>query len=113
MTLSDTQWEFLQDVAKLIQYAAARGYKMTGGELYRTAEQQAIYLQKKMSYAKESQHQKKLAVDLNIFKHNKPTYDRTDIKPLGDYWESLNRLNRWGGNFKSLDDAGHFERIER
>jgi macrodomain Ter protein organizer (MatP/YcbG family) len=112
MTLSDTQWEFLQDVSKLIQYAGAHGYKLTGGELYRTAEQQAIYVQRKMSYARESQHQKKLAIDLNVFKFEKLTYEKADIKPLGDYWESLNKANRWGGNFSKLDDASHFERLE-
>jgi peptidoglycan L-alanyl-D-glutamate endopeptidase CwlK len=107
------QFEFALDVAKLIQYAAARGYKITLGEAYRTEEQQAIYLSNGKSKAKESQHQKRLAVDLNIFKHDRLTYDKTDIKPLGDYWKSLNGANRWGGDFTSLDDAGHFERLEK
>nr|WP_223154740.1 hypothetical protein [Campylobacter concisus] len=29
---------------------------------------------------------------------------------MGNYWESLNTLNRWGGNFKNFIDVPHFER---
>ena len=112
MTLSDTQWEFLQDVSKLIQYAAIRGFKLTGGELYRTEEQQALHVKNGLSKAKYSQHQKRLAIDFNVFKFEKLTWEKEDIKPLGEYWESLNKLNRWGGSFKSLLDTPHFERLE-
>jgi peptidoglycan L-alanyl-D-glutamate endopeptidase CwlK len=112
MNLTDTQFEFLQDVAKLIEFAKNEGYKITGGELYRTAEQQAIYFNEGKSKAKMSQHQKRLAIDLNVFKNGNLTYEKADIEPLGKFWESLNKKNRWGGNFTSLVDTPHFERIE-
>jgi D-alanyl-D-alanine dipeptidase len=113
MRLSDEQWLFLLDVAKLIQYAELRGYKLTAGELYRPAEMQEIYYKQGKSNIKtEGQHGKRLAIDLNVFKHDKLTYEKADIKPLGDYWESLSKQNRWGGNFKSLLDTPHFERLE-
>jgi hypothetical protein len=41
------------------------------------------------------------------------TYDVDLIRPYGEYWKSLNPLNRWGGDFKmkkGKSDAGHFER---
>ena len=67
-----------------------------------------------------SYHLKRLAIDLNFFK---PVYDEDgklkgytltwryeDIKPFGEYWESLNPKNKWGGNFKTFKDTPHFER---
>jgi hypothetical protein len=44
MSLSNEQAAFLLDACKLIQYATEQGFKVTGGELSRTPEQQAIYV---------------------------------------------------------------------
>jgi hypothetical protein len=41
MSLSTEQAAFLLDACKLIQYATEQGFKVTGGELSRTPEQQA------------------------------------------------------------------------
>ena len=43
MSLSDEQAAFLLDACALIKYATEQGFKVTGGELSRTPEQQAIY----------------------------------------------------------------------
>lgn len=120
MSLSDEQWAFLQDVAKLIEFAKQKGWKITGGELYRTPEQQEIYVKIGRSKTYNSYHLKRLAIDLNFFKpifdengniiKHKLTWDYNDIKPFGDFWESLNPKNRWGGNFNSFKDIPHFER---
>lgn len=108
----DHQWEFLKDVALLIQKAETLGIVLTGGELYRTPEQQAIYLKEKKTRTSNSQHMERLAIDFNFFVRGKLTYDKAAIQPLGDYWESLNPgQNRWGGNFKSILDVPHFERF--
>jgi hypothetical protein len=112
MSLVNSQWEFLQDVVKLIDYAKKQGLVLTGGELYRTEEQQAIYLKTGKSNAKYSQHQKRLAIDFNVFKNGTLTYAVNDVKPLGDYWVSLNNKNRWGGNFSTLKDTPHFEKLD-
>ncbi len=120
MKLSDHQWEFLQDLAKLITFIESKGWKATGGELYRTPEQQEIYVKTGRSKTYNSYHLKRLAIDLNFFKpiydengkliKYQLTWDYEDIKPFGEYWESLNPLNRWGGNFKTFKDIPHFER---
>lgn len=116
MGLSDEQWEFLKDVAKLIEFAQARGYKLTGGELERTRYQQAEYIRTKRSRTMESNHLRKLAIDLNIFWHGeyvggmKWVDAQNACKPLGDFWESLHPKNRWGGNFAKIVDLPHFER---
>lgn len=97
-------------MCKLIQHATEQGWTVTGGELYRTPEQQEIYLKTGRSRTMASNHLKRCAVDLNFFKDGKLVWDKTQIAPLGAYWESLHPKNRWGGNFKSLVDVPHFER---
>lgn len=112
MSLSDEQWLFLQDVAKLIDYVKSKGWKLTGGELFRTAEQQKIYFDSGKSKTMNSNHLKKLAIDLNIFdKENVFVLDKNILQWIGDYWESLSKQNKWGGNYKNFIDCPHFERI--
>ena len=110
MSLSDEQAAFLLDACKLITYATALGFKVTGGELARTPEQQAIYVKTGRSKTMKSIHLKRCAIDLNFFKDGKIIWDKATIAPLGEYWESLNIKNRWGGNFSNLVDCPHFER---
>lgn len=115
MSLSDKQWLFLKDVAKLINKAEELGYKVTGGELYRTLDQQKIYKRVGKSLTLNSKHLCRLAIDFNFFIKNKfgrweLTYNYENIKPLGLYWESLDSKNVWGGNFNNFKDIPHFER---
>lgn len=121
MKLSDHQWEFLKDLALLTIFANDWGYKLTGGELWRTERTQKYYLAAGKSKTLNSQHLKRLAQDYNVFlagkllnKSNLEDWEK--IKFLGDYWESLNPLNRWGGDFNKNNikdgfiDTPHFER---
>ena len=110
MSLVQDQAEFLLQACKLIQYAAEQGWTVTGGELFRTPEQQEIYLKTGRSKTMASNHLKRCAIDLNFFKDGKLVWDREQLAQLGAYWESLHPKNRWGGNFKSLVDCPHFER---
>jgi hypothetical protein len=110
MSLSQEQAAFLLDACKIIQYATEQGFVVTGGELFRTAEQQAIYVQTGRSKTLNSNHLKRLAIDLNFFKDGQIIWDKGILAPLGAYWETLHPKNRWGGNFKSLVDCPHFER---
>lgn len=122
MSLIPEQDAFLQDVAKLIQHGKLLGFTLTAGEVWRTPEQQDIYLKTGRSTTAKSQHLSRLAIDLNIFKNGK-LCTRDEIEPLGDYWESLHTKNRWGGSWrgqveaaqekgvKPFIDAPHFERL--
>lgn len=110
MSLSQEQAAFLLDVCKLIQYATEQGFVVTGGELARTLEQQAIYFKTGRSKTMNSNHIKRCAIDLNFFKDGKIIWNKDQLAQIGAYWESLNSKNRWGGNFKSLVDCPHFER---
>lgn len=104
------QAAFLLDLAKLIEYATAQGFVVTGGELYRTPEQQQIYVKTGRSRTMNSLHLQRRAVDLNFFKDGKLVYDKGTLAPLGLFWESLHPLNSWGGNGVKLVDVPHFSR---
>lgn len=107
------QHAFLLDVAKLIAYCESKNIKLSAGEMFRTAEQQAIYFKQGKSKTMNSNHLKRLAFDLNFFDDKfQPIIEKAKLQHIGDYWESLNReKNRWGGNYKSFYDAPHIERV--
>lgn len=116
MNLVQHQHLFLQDVVRLLQFAWNAGFITTGGELFRTVEQQQIYVNKGLSKTMNSDHLKRCAIDLNLFKDGK-LCTREQMIPLGKFWEELDPLNRWGGNFDrdwtkpdNFLDAPHFER---
>lgn len=104
------QAAFLLDVGRLVQKATELGFVVTAGELYRTPEQQEIYVKTGRSRTMNSLHLQRRAVDLNFFLNGKLTYDKNTLAPLGAYWESLHPLNSWGGNGVKLVDTPHFSR---
>lgn len=110
MSLVAEQAAFLLDVGKLVNFATSRGLQVTVGEAFRTPEQQAIYVKTGRSKTLQSNHLRRLAIDLNFIQDNKLCYDRAVLQPIGDYWENLHPKNRWGGNFRSFKDMPHFER---
>ena len=80
--------------------------------MWRTDEQQVIYVEQGKSQVSMSQHQKRLAVDLNLFVNGKIQWEKNSYwEDLGNYWKSLDEDNRWGGDYKTLHDPFHFERI--
>ncbi len=102
---------FLGHVALLIIEARRLGFQVTGGELWRSPEQQKIYFDNgKSTTLTGSKHLNRLAVDLNIFKSGSLLSTKSSMQVLGDFWESLDSRNKWGGNWKSLVDCPHFER---
>lgn len=109
MGLVTEQWKFLQDVSKLILFAEATGVELSGGELYRTEEQQKIYVNTGKSKTMNSMHLKRLAIDLNFFVDGNLVYEHPKVEELGKYWESLDDKNQWGG-FWGFKDYPHFQR---
>jgi D-alanyl-D-alanine carboxypeptidase len=110
MSLVQEQAQFLKHVTALLIKADQLGFVVTAGELFRTPEQQAIYVQSGRSKTMASNHMRRCAIDLNFFKDGALTWDRIVLKPLGDYWETLDAKNSWGGNWNSFKDVPHFER---
>jgi hypothetical protein len=117
MGLLQEQFAFSRHVALLLPKAFELGFEFSLGEVLRTPEQQAIYVQKGASQTSNSMHLKKLAIDLNLFLNGKLA-TAAQIKPLGVYWESLDPKNQWGGSWRgriengtrSFVDGPHFER---
>jgi hypothetical protein len=111
----ELQWLFLKNLGELIVEIEQLGFTATGGELFRTPEQQKIYFDKGLSKTQNSLHLKKCAIDIFVFKNGELIQDKKTLQPLGDYWEALDSRNRWGGNFpkwypeSTFIDIPHFE----
>lgn len=125
MKLSDEQIEFTRHLGWLIMYAYSLGYGLTVGDAYRSPEEQErLYNEEKSKIKVGGNHSKRLAKDFNVFLNEgtatEPkwtlTWDWEVYKKMGDYWESLDPKNRWGGDWNKNDikdgfiDSPHFER---
>lgn len=123
MRLSEKQAIFTKNVASLIEYATTIGVSLTFGEVYRTKDQQILYVTgktfnpagvlvstKKLSKTMKSAHIKRLAVDFNVFVDGEYKTDKASYKTLGDYWKTLHPKNVWGGDWGW--DSNHFEMKE-
>jgi len=110
MTLQQKQAIFAQNVARLIDHIFATGFTCSLGEVLRTAEQAELYAKEGKGIA-DSQHCKKLAIDIQFFDSNgKYLSEPEHYVEAGKYWESLHQDNRSGMHFKRVD-ANHFEMI--
>lgn len=119
MSLGEQQELFAKQVVQLLNKAWELGYSVRLGEVLRPIEMQQIYINTGRSKTMDSQHIKKLAIDLVLLKGgNVCTHE--EIKPLGLWWQDLDERNRWGGSWRGLVEAGkskfidapHFERHE-
>jgi peptidoglycan L-alanyl-D-glutamate endopeptidase CwlK len=111
MTLGEQQELFTGNIARLILYAQSQGFKCRLREVERTAYQQEKYLKDGKSKTKDSQHLKSLAADIYFTKSGKLLEDKESLNILGVFWESLEKNNRWGGNYKNFLDTPHFEML--
>ena len=109
MKLGEAQEIFTYNLSKLIQHSVSLGYTVRLREVERTSYQQQQYLKLGVSKTMNSLHLKSLAADIYFFKKAKLILSKKQLKELGAYWESLDKHNRWGGNFKSFTDTPHFE----
>jgi len=105
MTLGQKQRLFTALIAKLIEYAYAHGYELTFGDAFRDPRVHG-QMGVKVGYSHaSSNHKQRLAVDFNLFRDGVFLSNTEDHKTLGEYWESLDPLCRWGGRF---NDGNHY-----
>lgn len=110
MTLSQKQQAFSVFAAKLILRAVEMGYGVALGEARRPPEMAEIYAKEGKGIA-HSNHEIKLAIDLDLFKDG--LYiggSKEQIQPLGEWWEEQSTQDFvccWGGRFTRVD-ADHF-----
>ena len=89
---------------RLIDFAHQYGYELRGGTLERDERVNAILAAEGKGIA-NSLHGLRLAIDLHLFRNGKYLTRSEDHQALGEYWESLHPLCRWGGRF---DDGNHY-----
>lgn len=109
MKLSEKQIRFSQYIAMLIQWGAANGYDLTFGEAYRSKVTQDAHVAAGRSFAPNSRHRSRLAVDFNLFIDGKYQQRSEAYEPLGVFWKALDPANVWGGDWEGLKDGNHFE----
>lgn len=108
MTLGQAQRAFTLCVAQLIEWAYAHGYELTLAEVYRTPEQARIMAMQGSGIV-NSNHIRRLAVDLNLFRDGKWLTRTEDHAELGAHWKTLHPLARWGGDFGGKrPDGNHY-----
>ena len=112
MGLRKTQSKFAHCTALLILYAEGKGYEVTWGDAYRDPKVFGIVGTYKGYGHRNSNHKRRLAIDLNLFKDGEYLDMTEDHRPLGEWWE--NELGpevglplRWGGNFPN-PDGNHY-----
>lgn len=113
--LTQQQQKFSRMVGQLFLYAKIIDYGITLGEVWRSEEEQARLFEAGFSKIKTfGQHQKRLAIDLNIFINDVFSEDIKHYNVLADYWKGLDPENVWGGdwrgNFFGINgDYHHFQ----
>ena len=98
MTLREKQSLFVSLSARFIIWAESQGYQFTYGEAHRTPEQAARNAANGTGI-RNSLHSDRLALDLNLFRDGLFLTATEDWKALGEHWESMHALARWGGRF--------------
>jgi len=106
MTLGKKQELFSRGLCLLINYATFIGYEIRMGEVLRSKEEAT------RKGFPNSNHTRKLAADINLFRDGKYLSDTLDHLRLGEFWESLTGeydgveiVFAWGGRFK---DGNHY-----
>ncbi len=124
MTLGQKQRLFTRLVALFILECYRRGYELSFGEATRSNEQAEINAMGRSGRARlidflrpvfpelsrtlednvgsgirNSLHEQRLAIDFNLFKEGRYLQLTPEWQEMGEYWESLHPLARWGGRF--------------
>jgi len=105
-TLNAKQAAFTAAVGQLLTAATARGIQVILAEAYRTPAQAALYA-KQGKGIKNSNHTKKLAVDLFVMTGGSVSWDNEHYEVLAKIWKNIHPLARWGGDFAGRDSV-HF-----
>lgn len=104
MKLSEKRVLFTGLLAQLINWGHDNGYMIAIDQAKRT-QAEANANAKKGSGISNSLHLIPLAVDFVLYINGEYKTESKDYKALGQYWESLSPLARWGGHF---GDGNHF-----
>lgn len=105
MKLGDKQKLFMRLLPRLLDFLHDQGYEVSIGDGYRDPRVFGEAGEKKGYGRRSSNHKIRLAIDINLFKDGRYLTQTEDHQPIGEYWESLHELCRWGGRY---DDGNHY-----
>lgn len=100
MTTRQKQSLLVRLFAQLVLYAETQGYEMAIGYWTRSSEENA-----RVGGHPQSLHLWKLAVDVDLFRNGRYLSSTESHRQLGEFWESLHPLCRWGGKW---GDGNHY-----
>ena len=103
MSLGKEQRKFTRMIADLIIFAYNNGYELSLGDAYRDPRVFGAAGKRKGYGRSNSNHKRRLAIDLNLFKGGDYLATTEAHRPLGEYWESIG--GTWGGRF---NDGNHY-----
>lgn len=111
MGLVAKQQDFAFNLGRLLHYIfyCGGGYSVTFADVFRSTDKLKLPGGKKMSYqellvfnkkskVKYGKHNMRLAADLILWRKGKMC-GKEEYRQFGEYWETLNINNRWGGRF--------------
>ena len=104
-TLGRQQRIFTYFVGKQIEWLYSNGYEATFGDAYRDPR---VFgeIGENLGYGRSaSNHKRRLAMDLNLFKDGKYLKETSDHRESGLHWETLHAACAWGGHF---NDGNHY-----
>lgn len=114
MSLLDEQFAFIKDFRKLLSRAEELNFEVSGGELARSIETQQQLHQSGQEATMDSPHIRKCAVNLSFFKESNGRWELIQsyetLKPLGEFWQSLNPRNQWAYSANNKNSLGLFIR---
>ena len=106
MRLSDAQKQFAYHAGcLLVHIGTVPNVSCTLGDAFRDSRVHGKYGEKKSYSSKNSDHKRRLAIDLNLFIDEIYQTTTEAHRPYGEYWEALHPDNYWGGNI--LDENGN------
>ncbi len=95
MRLGAKQELFARLYAHHLVWLHDRGYETRLGDVWA-----------REGHRKGSNHYKKLAADINLFRDGRYLSKTSDHLESGEMWESRHELCRWGGNWDKDDHPG-------
>lgn len=112
MTLGQKQRLFSKLIAELVLWAYEQGYEVTVGDFYRDPRAFGKFgFKHQNGYGRSSSnHKRRLAGDLNLFIDGVYQRSTEAHRPLGEKWESMHEMCRWGGHF---NDGNHYSMIHQ
>ena len=112
-SILERQFDFTNDVVKLIEFANSKRFNVVIKECYRPPEVSEHYKNIGLSWLanpKDDRHTQGLAADICFFIGNSWIKDWNLLDPLGDFWTKLRPGNVWGGYWK-VRDCLHFQGV--